>query len=99
MGRGRETGLLIEDNVVMRNAWHDAELLWETGAAQSDAANFTAEDIDWQTRTISYFRQKTGSLAQFTISKALEKVLQQLPMEFAVEAQKLLGVSLEGSVG
>jgi integrase len=55
------------------------ELLWETGAAQSDAASFTAEDIDWQTRTISYFRQKTGSLAQFTISKALERVLQQLP--------------------
>jgi len=55
------------------------ELLWETGAAQSDAANFKAEDIDWQTRTISYFRQKTGSLAQFTISKALERVLQQLP--------------------
>jgi integrase len=55
------------------------ELLWETGAAQSDAANFKAEDIDRQTRTISYFRQKTGSLAQFTISTALEKVLQHLP--------------------
>ena len=27
------------------------------------------------------------------------KVLRELPMEFAVEAQKLLGVSLEGSVG
>ena len=26
-------------------------------------------------------------------------VLQQLPMEFAVEAQKLVGISLEGSVG
>ena len=26
-------------------------------------------------------------------------VLQQLPMEFAVEATKLLGVKLEGSVG
>ena len=26
-------------------------------------------------------------------------VLQKLPMEFAVEAQKLLSVSLEGSVG
>jgi Fe-S cluster assembly protein SufB len=26
-------------------------------------------------------------------------VLKQLPMEFAVEAQKLLGISLEGSVG
>jgi integrase len=55
------------------------ELLWETGAAQSDAVNFTAEDIDWPTRTISYHRQKTGSLAQFTISQALERVLQQLP--------------------
>ena len=27
------------------------------------------------------------------------EVLQHLPMEFAVEAQKLIGVSLEGSVG
>ena len=27
------------------------------------------------------------------------EILQKLPMEFAVEAQKLLGVSLEGSVG
>jgi Fe-S cluster assembly scaffold protein SufB len=26
-------------------------------------------------------------------------VLNQLPMEFAVEAQKLLSISLEGSVG
>jgi len=28
-----------------------------------------------------------------------KEVLNQLPMEFAVEAQKLLEVSLEGSVG
>jgi integrase len=55
------------------------ELLWETGAAQSDAVNFKAEDIDWTTRTISYFRQKTGSLAQFTISQKLETVLSHLP--------------------
>jgi integrase len=55
------------------------ELLWETGAAQGDAVNFKAEDIDWQTRTLAYFRQKTGSLAQFTISQKLETVLTQLP--------------------
>ncbi len=55
------------------------ELLWETGAAQADAANFKAEDIDWQTRTISYFRKKTGSLAQFTVGKKLETVLSHLP--------------------
>ena len=29
----------------------------------------------------------------------LEEVMQELPMEFAVEAQKLLAISLEGSVG
>jgi Fe-S cluster assembly protein SufB len=28
-----------------------------------------------------------------------KEVLKELPMEFAVEAQKLLGMSLEGSVG
>src|ERR1019366_6334214 len=55
------------------------ELLWETGASQSDAVNFKAEDVDWQSRTISYFRMKTGSLAQFTISKKLETVLSHFP--------------------
>jgi integrase len=55
------------------------EMLWETGAAQSDAVNFKAEDVDWQSRTISYFRMKTGTLAQFTISKKLETVLSHLP--------------------
>ena len=55
------------------------ELLWETGAAQSDAVNFKAEDIDWPSRTISYFRQKTGSLAQFTLSRKLATVLNHLP--------------------
>jgi Fe-S cluster assembly protein SufB len=28
-----------------------------------------------------------------------KEVMQELPMEFAVEAQKLLAISLEGSVG
>jgi len=55
------------------------ELLWETGAAQTDAANMKAGDIDWQTRTITYFRQKTGARAQLTISKKLEAVLNHLP--------------------
>ena len=31
--------------------------------------------------------------------KKRKEVLQKLPMEFAVEAQKLLSVSLEGTVG
>ncbi len=55
------------------------QLLWETGAAQGDAAAMTVEDIDWTSKTITYFRKKTGSRAQFTISKALETVLSHLP--------------------
>ena len=34
-----------------------------------------------------------------TFNGCAKEVLQQLPMEFAVEAQKLQGISLEGSVG
>jgi integrase len=63
------------------------QLLWETGAAQSDAASLTAQDIDWPCRTITYFRMKTGSRAQFTISHALEKVLRQLPATGALFAK------------
>lgn len=34
------------------------ELLWHTGAAQSDAAYLMAEDVDWTQRTICYSRKK-----------------------------------------
>jgi Fe-S cluster assembly protein SufB len=51
---------------------------------------------------IFYFQQR-GISAEDAVSMIVSgfcrEVLQELPMEFAVEAQKLLGVSLEGSVG
>ena len=34
------------------------ELLWHTGAAQSDAAWLAAEDVDWQQHTLCYSRKK-----------------------------------------
>ena len=37
------------------------ELLWHTGASQSDAAFLTAEDINWNAHTISYRRVKLKS--------------------------------------
>ena len=37
------------------------ELLWHTGASQTDAACLTAEDVNWNTRTISYIRKKLKS--------------------------------------
>lgn len=57
------------------------ELLWEVGASQSDAASLRAEDLDWSTRTLTYFRMKTGEQAQMTISRKLESILNHLPTE------------------
>jgi integrase len=37
------------------------ELLWHTGAAQSDAAFLMAEDVNWNQRTICYSRMKLRS--------------------------------------
>jgi integrase len=37
------------------------ELLWHTGASQTDAACLTAEDINWNAHTISYCRRKLKS--------------------------------------
>jgi Fe-S cluster assembly protein SufB len=49
-----------------------------------------------------YLRQR-GLTAEDAVSMVVngfcKRVFRELPMEFAVEAQKLLGVSLEGSVG
>ncbi|PEQ12173.1 Fe-S cluster assembly protein SufB [Novosphingobium sp. PC22D] len=41
----------------------------------------------------------TEQAVSLIVNGFAKDVLQQLPMEFAVEAQKLLGISLEGSVG
>jgi len=49
-----------------------------------------------------YLRQrglKTEDAVSMVVNGFCKRVFKELPMEFAVEAQKLLGVSLEGSVG
>ena len=49
-----------------------------------------------------YCRQRglsTEDAVSMIVNGFCRQVLKELPMEFAVEAQKLLGVSLEGSVG
>jgi Fe-S cluster assembly protein SufB len=50
-----------------------------------------------------FYCQQRGLSAEDAVSMIVngfcKKVIRELPMEFAVEAQKLLGVSLEGSVG
>jgi Fe-S cluster assembly protein SufB len=50
-----------------------------------------------------FYSRQRGISAEDAVSMIVngfcKEVLRELPMEFAVEAQKLLGVSLEGSVG
>ncbi len=55
------------------------ELLWETGASQSDAVNLTHENINWVSHTLAYRRQKTDQLACLKIGSNLERIFRQLP--------------------
>ena len=55
------------------------ELLWELGGSQSDVANLTNDDVDWNRKTISYFRAKTGQPAKICFDEDVEKILRQLP--------------------
>lgn len=51
---------------------------------------------------IFYLNQRgleTQDAVNMIVNGFCKEVFRELPMEFAVEAQKLLGVSLDGSVG
>jgi integrase len=62
------------------------ELLWHTGASQTDAACLLAEDVNWNSRTISYTRVKLKSrgmgikpaLIRFGVE--IEAILKRRPM-------------------
>ena len=67
------------------------ELLWHTGASQTDAACLLAEDVNWQSRTISYSRAKLKSRTGIGIKPALirfgaevEAILQRRPQSGAL---------------
>ena len=57
------------------------ELLWHLGGAQTDVAQLTAEDIDWEHRLVVYMRRKTGTVSRLQFGEGLAKLLQTLPAE------------------
>jgi Fe-S cluster assembly protein SufB len=69
----------------------------------------TSSDVEHEASTskigedqIFYCKQRglnTENAISLIVNGFCKDVFRELPMEFAVEAQKLLGVSLEGSVG
>jgi integrase len=73
-------GILAAEKNPERNLFY--QLLWEIGSSQSDAARLTAENIDWPTRSLTYFRMKTGEQAQLAISKHMAKILVVVQFRF-----------------
>ena len=55
------------------------QLAWHMGAAQTDLATLTAEDVDWEQKTIGFFRRKTGTVARLHFGPAVAAILQDLP--------------------
>ena len=85
----------------------DRRLLWRAHRAIIESRSPTAK---WAWATTSkiaddqlfYCRQRgltEEDAVNLIVNGFCKEVLKELPMEFAVEAQKLLAVSLEGSVG
>ena len=71
----------------------------KTGTAQFEHEATTSKISDDQ---LFYARSRgigEEEAVALIVNGFVRDVIQQLPMEFAVEAQKLIGVSLEGSVG
>jgi integrase len=59
------------------------ELLYETGAAQTDAANLTTDDIDWRNGVLVYRRRKLGPFSEpcrLTLGTKLRFLLKSLPI-------------------
>lgn len=56
------------------------ELLWFTGASQSDVAFLEAENVDWENKIIAYTRKKTDVAAFVKFGPLIEQVLKKLPL-------------------
>jgi hypothetical protein len=64
------------------------QLAWHLGASQSDLANLQAEDVDWQTHIISFFRMKLRGRNQqpplIRFGNEVEEILATLPKSGAL---------------
>jgi hypothetical protein len=55
------------------------EFCWHLHGAQSDVASLSAEDVDWQTKAVSFLRHKTGTVSTIRFGKEPEGILRTLP--------------------
>ncbi len=57
------------------------ELGWHLGASQGDIASLKADDVDWENRTISFTRKKTGVPVILHLGEEALNTLKDLPGE------------------
>ncbi|MCW5556177.1 MAG: tyrosine-type recombinase/integrase [Verrucomicrobiae bacterium] len=57
------------------------ELCWHLGGSQGDIACLNAEDVDWENRTISFTRKKTGVPVILHLGEEALNTLKDLPGE------------------
>src|SRR6266404_2728436 len=72
--------VIVSEKNPERRAYY--ELLYETGASQTDAANLTVENIDWPNGILIYRRKELGPFsepARLTIGLKLKTLCQSLP--------------------
>ena len=74
-----EAIIAAENNQERKNYY---EILWEIGAAQTDAATLRAEDVDWNAMTLIYQRSKLRTDSEpcvLRVGSKLAAVLKSLP--------------------
>lgn len=57
------------------------ELCWHLGGSQGDIASLKAEDVDWENRTVSFTRKKTGVPVILHLGDAALNTFKDLPGE------------------
>jgi integrase len=57
------------------------ELCWHLGGSQGDIADLKADDVDWENRTISFTRKKTGVPVILHLGEEALNTLKDLPGE------------------
>lgn len=54
-------------------------MLWHLGGSQGDIACLKAADVDWDSRTVSYLRRKSGEQCQMHFGDNVAALLRTLP--------------------
>lgn len=82
---GEKRGITREEHELILSRERNPEMrafvwcCWHIGGSQSDVAHLKAEDVDWRTRVVSFFRAKTGTAQIIHFGNGLAEVLRDLP--------------------